>query len=170
MHEQKYTPPVVSEFKKEYEVNFMHTELVEIFVNIKLVSPDAKLPSKKTWGAAAYDIYSSEDTFIKPDETKLIGTGLIMEIPYGYKGEIYSRSGLALKGIVVANQPGKIDSDYRGEVKVILRNSGHLTFEIRKGDRIAQFEVNRVLAISFKSTDELSTTERGDQGFGSTGK
>ena len=154
----------------ESNIQFFNCELVEVFVNIKLLTQDARVPTKKTPGAAAYDIYSSEDVFLKPNETKAIATGLIMEIPWGFKGEIYSRSGLSLQGIVVANQPGKIDSDYRGEVKVILRNSGASTFEIKIGDRIAQFEVNKVLPIAFKVSDTMSSTERGSHGFGSTGK
>jgi dUTP pyrophosphatase len=149
---------------------FVYFELKETFVNIKLLTPDAKIPTKKTIGAAAYDLYSSEDTSINPNETKAIATGLVMEIPFGFKGEIYSRSGLSLQGITVANQPGKIDSDYRGEVRVILRNSSPLTFNIQQGDRIAQFEVNKVLSIAFKASDTMSITERGEHGLGSTGR
>jgi len=126
------------------------------------------LPTRKTEGSAAYDLCASEDKSLFPGVVTIVSTGLYMEIPKGWKGEIYSRSGLASKGIFVANQPGKIDSDYRGEIKVILYNTNKWEKQIRKGDRVAQFEIQPVYSIDW-SEGALSTTDRGEQGFGSTG-
>ena len=84
------------------------------------LDPNARTPYKATTGAAAYDLYSLEDVFIPHGETVVVRTGIALQIPSGWKGEVYSRSGLASQGIFVANSPGKIDSDYRGEIKVIF--------------------------------------------------
>ena len=101
----------------------------------------------------------------------MVCTGLVMEIPEGWKGEIYSRSGLASQGLVVANSPGKIDADYRGEIKVALLNTAREgIIGIETGTRIAQFEINPVHNIEFEEVKELSKSERGLHGFGSTGK
>ncbi len=89
-------------------------------IKIKKLVPEAIVPHKGTPFAAAYDLYAVETAYIPPGETVVVGTGLAMEIPRYWKGDIYSRSGLASRGVVVANAPGKIDSDYRGEIKVIL--------------------------------------------------
>ena len=130
-----------------------------------------QLPTRATSGAAAYDLYAAEGAYIAPGTTVAVATGLSMEIPEGWKGEIYSRSGLAEHGIVVANAPGKIDSDYRGEIYVLLHNTLLQDIAgIEVGDRIAQLEINPVHDINFKEVDELSATERGREGFGSTGK
>jgi dUTP pyrophosphatase len=132
--------------------------------------PDAVLPTKGTPQAAAYDLVAIEDAYIPIGETVMVGTGLSMQIPEGWKGEIYSRSGLASQGIVVANSPGKIDSDYRGEIKVLLRNDRVTDLVgIKKGDRIAQFEINIVHSIEFEEAQDLDFTARGEDGFGSTG-
>jgi len=138
-------------------------------IKIKKLNSSAKLPEKKSQGAAAWDLYSSEFRVIPKKKVGLVSTGLAMEIPFGWKGEIYSRSGLASKGIWVANQPGKIDSDYRGEIKVILYNNTHNDFFVNAGDRIAQFEVNEVNNITWEKTENLSVTKRSNKGFGSTG-
>ena len=138
-------------------------------VNYVRLHPSAILPTKGTPNSAAYDLYAIEDAFIPYGVTVSVGTGLSMQIPEGWKGEIYSRSGLASQGIVVANSPGKIDSDYRGEIKVLLRNNRPELVGIKTGDRIAQFEINRVHPIQFEEVDNLDFTSRGDQGFGSTG-
>lgn len=133
------------------------------------LSPDAKIPTKKTAGAAAYDLYATENVYIPRGETALVGTGLAMEIPQGWKGEIYARSGLSSQGIFVVNSPGKIDSDYRGEIKVILHNTRPEIVSFHRGDRIAQFEINPVHDIEFEESDELEQTDRGGRGLGSTG-
>ena len=134
------------------------------------ISSNAQLPSKGTEGAAAYDLYATEDAFIPVGEIVPVGTGISMEIPKGWKGEIYSRSGLSYKGVIVANSPGKIDSDYRGEIKVLLHNVRQREIVgIKAGDRIAQFEINPVYDIEFEEASQLTESERGVGGFGSTG-
>ena len=125
-----------------------------------------------TEGAAGADIsaYLSAPVTLRPGEYKAIPTGLFMEIPEGYEVQVRPRSGLALKhGITVLNAPGTIDSDYRGEVKVILINHSSEAFTIQNGDRIAQIVVARVHRLPFVEVDDLSATERGEGGFGSTG-
>ena len=139
-------------------------------VKVKKLIPAAKIPTKATSGSAAYDLYSTQNISIPPGETMSVGTDLSLEIPEGWKGEIYSRSGLAHDGVVVSNAPGKIDSDYRGEIRVLLHNYGHLDVRIFMFERIAQFEISPVYDIEFKESKELSKSERGSGGFGSTGK
>jgi dUTP pyrophosphatase len=130
----------------------------------------AKLPEYKTNGASGADICSTISTEIEPDNIAIIPTGLLPEIPEGYEIQIRPRSGLAAKyGITVLNTPGTIDSDYRGEIKVILINTGKDKFVINKGDRIAQIVVAPVVQAQFVNKIELSETERGTDGFGSTG-
>ncbi len=100
----------------------------------------------------------------------MVRTGLAMQIPDGWKGEIYSRSGLAYRGLVVSNSPGKIDSDYRGEIQVIMHNNRSVDIVgIEVGDRIAQFEINPVHDIEFEESKNLEISFRGEGGFGSTG-
>jgi len=141
-----------------------------MIVKIKYLTETAKTPSRKTAGAAAYDLYADETVYIPRETTVAIKTGLAMEIPEGWKGEIYSRSGLAYRGLVVANSPGKIDCDYRGEIMVLIHNQSNEGVAcLEAGDRIAQFEVNPVYHIKFDN-GELSDTERGEGHFGSTGK
>ena len=140
-------------------------------LKLKKLHPNAIVPTKATEGSAAYDLYATEDLYLQPTVTGCVSIGWAMEIPVGWKGDIYSRSGLALKGVVVANSPGKIDSDYRGEVKIILQNTcGMGIAGIRAGDRVAQFELSPVYDIEFEETISLDITSRGDEGFGSTGK
>ena len=140
-------------------------------VKFKKMLKYASVPQKKSFGAAAYDIYYPYDQplTIFSQELRLVSTGLAMEIPEGWKGEIYSRSGLASKGIFVVNQPGKIDSDYRGEIKILLYNSSINGLTLVKGARIAQFELNPVYDFEWREEDELSVTERNHAGLGSTG-
>lgn len=130
------------------------------------------LPEYKTKGAAGVDLKANieEEIVLKPLERKLIPTGLYVEIPEGYEGQVRPRSGLAIKhGITVLNAPGTIDSDYRGEICVILINLGNEDFVINPGDRIAQFILNKYECIDFELIDKLSDTERGEGGFGHTG-
>ena len=151
------------------------TELVEvprrrIEVEIKKLSEDAKLPEYAHLTDAGADIFALEDTTIEPNETKLVKTGIAVAIPVGYEIQIRPRSGLSLKtGLRVANAPGTVDADYRGEVCVIMWNSGNETAEIKAGDKIAQMVINEVPMIKWKEVTELSSTERGIGGFGSTG-
>lgn len=141
-----------------------------MIINLKKLDPAAKIPSRRTSGAAGYDVYASAKAYIFPGETYAVRTGLSMEIPEGWKGEVYSRSGLTLKGIVVANQPGKIDSDYRGEIFVLLHNFSRGMYEVEIGDRIAQLEINPVYEWDFVQVEDMGETDRGEGGLGSTGK
>ena len=139
-------------------------------VGVKKVKSYAMVPAKASKGAAAYDLYSAEEIFIGPLQSVVVGTGISLEIPEGWKGEVYSRSGMAKNGIVVANSPGKIDSDYRGEIFVLLYNNNKQDVAgIRRGDRIAQLEINPCHEIDWVEVVDMSKTERGDGGFGSTG-
>jgi len=140
-------------------------------LKIKKLNTEAVIPAYQTKEAAGFDLHSIEDVVINPGERKLIGTGLAFEIEYGYEVQIRPRSGLAYKhGITVLNTPGTIDSDYRGEIKVLLINLGSEPFEIKKGERIAQAVVAPVIQAKIIEVDELSDTQRGSGGFGSTGK
>ena len=137
-----------------------------------VVNADAKLPEYKTEGAAGADICAcvSEPVVISSGKFGMIPTGLFFEIPFGYEVQIRPRSGLAAKnGVTVLNTPGTIDSDYRGELKVILINLGNEPFTINNGERIAQIIVSPVTTADFILSDSLSDTERGEKGFGSTG-
>lgn len=142
-------------------------------VNIKFVAQEgAVIPEYKTSGAAGADVcaFLSEPVVIKSGEFAMIPTGLSFAIPEGYEIQVRPRSGLAAKnGVTVLNTPGTIDSDYRGEVKVILINHGKDAFTVNNGDRIAQLIVAPVTQGVFEKTDELDSTERGEGGFGSTG-
>jgi len=140
-------------------------------LKIKKLNQNAQIPAYQTKEAAGFDLHSIEDTIINPGERKLIGTGLAFEIERGYEVQIRPRSGLAFKhGITVLNSPGTIDSDYRGEIKVLLINLGSEPFEIKCGERIAQAVVAPVIQAEIEEVENLSDTERGSGGFGSTGK
>lgn len=128
------------------------------------------LPAYATEGAAGMDVLSAEDVTIAPGGRHAVATGLALAIPPGFEIQVRPRSGLALKhGITVPNTPGTIDSDYRGELKVILINHGAEAFDIRRGDRVAQLVLAPVTRASWLETDELDDTARGAGGFGSTG-
>jgi len=129
------------------------------------------LPSYASAGAAGLDVVAAEDLTLAPGARHAVATGFAIAIPAGYEVQVRPRSGLALKhGITCLNTPGTIDSDYRGEVKVILANLGGEPFEIRRGERIAQLVPAPVLRAAFREVDELGSTERGAGGFGSTGR
>ncbi len=137
-----------------------------------VASEGAVVPEYKTSGAAGADVCACipEKITIAPGKRALVGTGLFFEIPQGYEIQVRPRSGLAFKnGVTVLNTPGTIDSDYRGELKVILINLGEEDFEINNGDRIAQIVVAPVTTSEFIPVESLSDTERGAGGFGSTG-
>lgn len=134
--------------------------------------PEIKLPQYQTAGAAGFDLQAANqrNVSLAPREWMLIPTGLRIELPEGYEGQIRPRSGLALKhGITVLNTPGTIDSDYRGEVGVILINMGGLPFQIKPGDRIAQMVIAPVSRLDLQLAG-LDDTERGSGGFGHTGQ
>lgn len=129
-----------------------------------------ELPHYATAGAAGMDVLSAEDVTLAPGARHAVATGLAVAIPEGYEIQVRPRSGLALKhGISVPNTPGTIDSDYRGEVKVIMINFGAEPFEIRRGDRIAQLVLAPVTRAVWAEVGELDETVRGAGGFGSTG-
>ena len=131
---------------------------------------DLPLPSNETSGSAGMDIRAAEDLTIAPGKRGLAGTGFALAIPEGYEIQVRPRSGLALKkGVSIPNSPGTIDSDYRGELKVILINLGEEDFVIARGDRIAQIVVAPVQRGILNEVQDLDETERGSGGFGSTG-
>ena len=142
-------------------------------VNYVTLNNDAKTPVRGSNEAAGYDLYAniSEDFVeIKPHETKKIGTGIAMEIPDGYFGAVFARSGLATKeGLRPSNCVGVIDQDYRGEIIVALHNDSEASRFVTPGERIAQLAVIPYLEIEFNKVDKLNTTSRGSGGFGSTG-
>ena len=128
------------------------------------------LPAYATSGAAGMDVVSAEDVVIAPGARHAVATGLSVAIPQGYEIQVRPRSGLALKhGITVPNTPGTIDSDYRGELKVILINHGTKPFAVARGDRVAQLVLAPVVQAAWDELAELDATERGEGGFGSTG-
>ena len=131
---------------------------------------DLPLPAYATAGAAGMDVVAAEDVTLAPGARHAVPTGLAMAIPPGFEVQVRPRSGLALKhGISVPNTPGTIDSDYRGELKVILINLGDAPFEVRRGDRIAQLVLAPVVQATWLEVDHLDETARGAGGFGSTG-
>lgn len=143
----------------------------KINVKIKLLSIIVQIPKYQSVGSAGFDLHSTIDYELYPSQSVLIGSGLAMAIPLGYELQIRPRSGLAYKHqITVLNTPGTIDSDYRGEVKVLLMNHGNESFHIKRGDRIAQGVLKEVITAMFEEVTNLENTNRGTGGFGSTGK
>ena len=134
-------------------------------------NPDLPLPERATEHAAGYDVRSAEEAVtIEPGEIRLVSTGLVMELPAGMECQVRPRSGLAFKhGITLPNSPGTIDPDYRGELRVIMQNLGPEAVTLERGERIAQLVFARFEAPAIDLADELSETERGKGGFGSTG-
>ncbi|MBQ1326588.1 MAG: dUTP diphosphatase [Eubacterium sp.] len=145
----------------------------KIPVNIKRIKPNATIPTYGSINAAGADLYACVDSavIVKASETVMIPTGISLELPEGYAGLIYARSGLASKkGLAPANKVGVIDSDYRGEVMVALHNHSKVDAEIEPNERIAQLVITPYIMGIFNEVDELSETERGAGGFGSTGR
>ncbi|MCL4671460.1 MAG: dUTP diphosphatase [Sphingomonadaceae bacterium] len=146
------------------------TEPVAVAIKRLPHSDGLDLPRYATSGAAGMDVVSAEDVTIAPGARHAVATGLAVAIPPGYEIQVRPRSGLALKhGVTVPNTPGTIDSDYRGELKVILINHGSEPFAIARGDRVAQLVLAPVTQAAWREVDELDETERGSGGFGSTG-
>lgn len=145
-------------------------------IKVKRICEEAKLPTRGSEKAAAYDVYAclpdkNAPVAIMPHQTMLIGTGLRMAPPEGFYVGVYARSGLSSKeGLRPANCVGVIDEDYRGEYLVAVHNDSEVTRSIRHGDRIAQILLQKRYDMDFEEVDELDTTGRGDGGFGSTGK
>jgi len=133
--------------------------------------PPLELPAYQTQHAAGLDLRADEDFVLQPGERRTVPTGLALELPEGYEGQVRPRSGLAARhGIGMVNAPGTIDADYRGEVHVILVNHGQEPFAAKRGERIAQLVVAPVARVEVIEVDALSDSDRGAGGFGSTGK
>lgn len=140
-------------------------------IPMKKLSPKAKMFTYETAGAAAADMYALEDAVVFNGKRTLIKTGIAVQLPEGFVGMVCPRSGLALKkGITITNAPGIVDSDYMGDVGIIIDNQGDVTFDIKAGDRVAQFMIVPVPKVQFVEVEELKVTARGTGGFGSTGK
>jgi dUTP pyrophosphatase len=141
-------------------------------VKFKKLDADALVPIYKTPGAAGMDLHVllREDVILDVGEIRLLGTGLAIALPKGYEAQIRSRSGLALhNGLVILNSPGTIDTDYRGEIKLILKNCGNAVFRITNGMRLAQMVICKYERITPDVVTELDSTQRHNNGFGSTG-
>jgi dUTP pyrophosphatase len=131
------------------------------------------LPAAATAGSAGFDLPAAieGELTLRPGQRELVPTGFAIAIPQGYEGQVRPRSGLALRhGIVLPNAPGTIDSDYRGEVKVILMNAGAEPFTLRRGDRIAQLVITPVMRVAWEEVESLPGTQRGAGGFGHSGR
>jgi dUTP pyrophosphatase len=143
-------------------------------MKLKIVNKSTnETPAYATAGAAGFDLRSNEEVTLMPGEIKLVPTGLFMEIPLGYEGQVRPRSGLSLKrGVTVLNTPGTVDADYRGEVGVILINHSDKPQRLEKGERVAQMVIAKHETAEIEvveSVEELESTDRGAGGFGSTG-
>lgn len=139
-------------------------------MKIQIVSENNLTPQYALAGDAGADIRASEHAIIGAGQRKLVKTGIKLALPEDVVALVHPRSGLALKhGITVLNAPGTIDSNYRGEIGVILHNTSHEIFNVEPGDRIAQLVFQRVLSVEFEQVDSLDETSRGENGFGSTG-
>ena len=154
----------------------MESAMDEVIVNVAQEESafDLPLPSYATLGSAGMDLYAdipqNEPMTLLPGKRVLVSTGLRIALPQGFEAQIRPRSGLAVRhGIGILNAPGTIDSDYRGIIKIILMHWGEEPFIIRRGDRIAQMVVAPITQVKLVKTQNLSTTERGEGGFGSTG-
>lgn len=142
-----------------------------MFLEIVKLDKDLPTPHYKTSGSSGIDLYAAESIFLRPNNTRLIKTGIKICIPKGYEGQIRPRSGLALKyGLTFVNSPGTIDADFRGEIGVVLHNLGTETMVISYADRIAQLVICPVQHVEIAVVDKLPDTDRGDGGFGHTGE
>ena len=140
-------------------------------IRFKLLDNSATIPVQAHPGDAGMDLSSIEDATIAPGARRLVRTGLAVEIPFGFEGQVRPRSGLALKhGVTVLNTPGTIDAGYRGEIGVVLANFGDAPFAVEKGMRIAQLVIAAVAEVAVEVVGELSQSERGAGGYGSSGK
>ncbi len=144
-------------------------EYPRCLIRIKRLCSFAQIPKYAHIGDSGADLYAVGDCLLQPFERKVIPTGLCVEIPAGFEGQIRPKSGLTLNsGITILNTPGTIDSTYRGEIKVILINLSSEIYQIKKGQKIAQIVVSPVIHAEFKEVEELSESQRGPKGFGST--
>jgi dUTP pyrophosphatase len=142
---------------------------MSLTVKVKKLHQDAQLPRYSTDGAVGLDFYSYEEHTLQPGDTYTFKTGIAMEIPEGYGGFIWDRSGLSSKS-AIEKMAGVIDPDYRGDVGVVLHNTKKESYTVSKGDKIAQMVIQKVEKVNIVEVKELSETQRGSGGFGSTGK
>lgn len=159
----------VAQFVKKKQKD---TYMTTTFIKVKKKSPEVKLPAYQKPGDSGMDVHAylpDGDVVIESGFCRVVPTGLFFEIGEGFELQVRSRSGLATKSITVANSPGTVDSAFRGEVGVILRNDSHGAFVVRSGDRIAQFVFAPVVKAVLNEVSELAPSERGDSGFGSSG-
>jgi dUTP pyrophosphatase len=146
-------------------------KMSDVLIKFKALEEEFQLPTQGTPDAAGFDMRALSQTLLAPGQRKLLPLGCSVEIPKGYEIQVRPRSGLALKqGITVLNSPGTIDADYRGPCGVILINTNDIDYTIQKGERVCQFVVAKVPSVELELVEELSNTERGEGGFGSTGK
>jgi dUTP pyrophosphatase len=139
-------------------------------LKIKIIHPDGKLPEYAREGDAGLDLFAASETALRPGESALVLTGISIELPLGTEAQIRPRSGLALKHqVTVLNSPGTVDAGYRGEIAVILINHGSSVFKVEIGMKIAQMVIAPVLSVMIEQVEQLGETERGIDGFGSTG-
>jgi len=146
---------------------------MELKIQVVQLDSDLPLPKPAQQGDAGVDLYASENVTLDPGGGRaLVPTGVAVAIPQGYAGFVQPRSGLALRhGVTCLNSPGLIDSGYRGELKVVLVNTDpKQAFEVRRGERIAQLVVQKVAVVAFEKVEQLPDSERGQRGFGSTGR
>ncbi|MCK4225635.1 dUTP diphosphatase [candidate division WOR-3 bacterium] len=140
-------------------------------VRIKRLDKTLPIPNYQTEGSSGLDLYAREECIVRPGDFKTIPTGITIEVPEGMEGQVRARSGLAAtSGIGVLNSPGTIDSDYRGEIKVILFNFSDKDFKVGKGDRIAQLVITSIVKVELKEVENLGETQRNKGGFGSTSR
>lgn len=142
-------------------------------VRVKKLHPNAQLPTYGSAGAGGADLYACLEAAVtvQPGETAWIGTGIALEVPPGCVGLVYARSSMGAKrGLAPANKVGVVDSDYRGEIRVVLLNHSKQPQTVEPGERVAQFVITPVLTPAYREAEELSDTDRGVGGFGSTGK
>lgn len=144
---------------------------MKVKVKVKRLDPELPLPQAAHPGDAGVDLYSRVDVLLKPGERKTVPTGIAISLPPGWAAFVQPRSGLAANyGLTIVNTPGLIDSGYRGEIKVILLNTDkEVSFQVRRGDKIAQMVVQQIGEVEWEEVDELDPTSRGEGGFGSTG-
>jgi dUTP pyrophosphatase len=140
-------------------------------MKVKIISESVlPLPKYQTQGSAGMDLMSNETINIPPNMVYAVDTGISIELPFGYEAQVRTRSGMSLKDIVVNNAPGTIDSDFRGRIRVILKNQSNVPYRVTMGDRIAQLVVAKVEKVEWVEADSMTETLRGERGFGSSGK
>jgi dUTP pyrophosphatase len=160
----------IADAMKDWREKEIALSTYAIDIKVKKLHPDARLPFYASDGAAGADLYALENFVVPAESRTMARTGIAVEIPLGFEIQVRPRSGLAAKeGITVLNSPGTIDSDYRGEICVILHNTSPWAVNFQKGDRIAQIVVAPVFTAVFTESDRLGETTRGEGGFGSTG-